>query len=432
MRQRLGLAQDLLNEPKLLVLDEPTNGLDPAGIHELRNHLRTFAAEQNIAVLVSSHLLTEMELMCDRVAIIQNGKLVRIETVRELVDDNKESRVALNVEPLSKAVSYLKSINSGYNPVINDNKIEIIEKLENIPDLVSKLVGHGIKIYEVHMMQQSLEEKFLEMTEVMKLHNMINLIKNEKMKITYRISTWVMIGILVALTITAGCLYKFSGSKSYINDNWKANLTQDNIDYQKQIKEDNLPKGQKTYLQNKIKVNEYRIQHNKKPVADNSLWGFVNNSADLIILFCTSFITGGILFGFKGVSEPFIKYSNGHISEVNMVAHTMGVYGLQCINLVMMVTLAFMISTVFRNSALAVGIGVFLLTVGGTLTAVLAQHFTWPKYILFANTDLSQYLNGTPLIKGMTMSFSIAVITIYFIIFNVISFVGFMKRDVAA
>ena len=164
MRQRLGLAQALLNEPSLLVLDEPTNGLDPSGIHELREHLRTLAAEQNIAVLVSSHLLTEMELMCDRVAIIQNGKLVRIETVRELIEDNEESVIAFHVEPIKKAEALLKSLNSEYKPVINEKEIEILEKVENIPELVSKLVEDGIKIYGVRKVQQSLEDKFLEMT----------------------------------------------------------------------------------------------------------------------------------------------------------------------------------------------------------------------------------------------------------------------------
>ena len=103
MRQRLGVAQALLNSPKLLVLDEPTNGLDPAGIHELRNHLRTLAREENIAVIVSSHLLSEMELMCDRVGIIQNGKLVRIQDMKEMLEDDSDSVIALYVKPIEKA-----------------------------------------------------------------------------------------------------------------------------------------------------------------------------------------------------------------------------------------------------------------------------------------------------------------------------------------
>src|SRR5699024_1080740 len=90
MRQRLGLAQALLHSPSLLILDEPTNGLDPAGIRDFRNQLRTWAREENLSVLVSSHLLSEVELMCDRVAVIQQGKLIDVKQVRELVDDTDE------------------------------------------------------------------------------------------------------------------------------------------------------------------------------------------------------------------------------------------------------------------------------------------------------------------------------------------------------
>lgn len=164
MRQRLGVAQALLNSPKLLVLDEPTNGLDPSGIHELRNHLRTLASEENIAVIVSSHLLSEMELMCDRVGIIQNGKLVRIQDMKEMLGEELDSVVALDVKPIESAKAYLESLSSKYKPEINGVEIEIIENIENVPELVEKLVGQGIKIYGVRKVHQSLEKKFLEMT----------------------------------------------------------------------------------------------------------------------------------------------------------------------------------------------------------------------------------------------------------------------------
>jgi len=164
MRQRLGVAQALLNSPKLLVLDEPTNGLDPAGIHELRNHLRTLASEENIAVIVSSHLLSEMELMCDRVGILQNGKLVRIQNMKEMLEDEVDSVIALTLTPIDIAKSYLETLSSKYKPEIKDKEIEIIENVENIPELVEKLVSQGIKIYGIRKEQQSLEKKFLEMT----------------------------------------------------------------------------------------------------------------------------------------------------------------------------------------------------------------------------------------------------------------------------
>lgn len=164
MRQRLGVAQALLHSPKLLVLDEPTNGLDPAGIHELRNQLRTLAREDNVAVIVSSHLLSEMELMCDRVGILQNGKLVRIKDMKEMLEDEADSVIALDVMPIEKAKAYLESLSSKYKPEINEKEIEIKENIGNVPELVEKLVGQGIKIYGVRKVQQSLEKKFLEMT----------------------------------------------------------------------------------------------------------------------------------------------------------------------------------------------------------------------------------------------------------------------------
>ncbi|WP_259473388.1 ABC transporter ATP-binding protein [Clostridium estertheticum] len=164
MRQRLGIAQALLNSPKLLVLDEPTNGLDPAGIHELRSHLRTLAREENVAVMVSSHLLSEMELMCDRIGILQNGKLVKIQDMKEMLEDELDSTIALTVAPIEKAKLYLESLNSKYRAKINDKEIEIKENIEKVPELVEKLVGQGIKIYGVRKVQQSLETKFLEMT----------------------------------------------------------------------------------------------------------------------------------------------------------------------------------------------------------------------------------------------------------------------------
>ena len=164
MRQRLGVAQALINSPKLVVLDEPTNGLDPAGIHELRNYLRKLAIEENVAVIVSSHLLSEMELMCDRVGIIQNGKLVRIQDMKEMLENEVTSVIALAVTPIEEAEAYLESLNKEYKLEVKGKEIEITENIENVPELVEKLVSQGIKIYGIRKVQQSLESKFLEMT----------------------------------------------------------------------------------------------------------------------------------------------------------------------------------------------------------------------------------------------------------------------------
>ncbi|HUP62091.1 MAG TPA: ABC transporter ATP-binding protein [Thermoanaerobaculia bacterium] len=89
MRQRLGIAQALLGRPRVLILDEPANGLDPAGIREIRELLRRLAHEQHLAVFVSSHLLAEVELMCDRVAIIHKGRILKTGSVRELISSRR-------------------------------------------------------------------------------------------------------------------------------------------------------------------------------------------------------------------------------------------------------------------------------------------------------------------------------------------------------
>jgi ABC-2 type transport system ATP-binding protein len=90
MKQRLGVAQAIMHRPKVLILDEPTNGLDPAGIKELREMLKTLAHDEGIGILISSHLLSEMQLMCDRVGIIANGKLVDVRNITQDGNENLE------------------------------------------------------------------------------------------------------------------------------------------------------------------------------------------------------------------------------------------------------------------------------------------------------------------------------------------------------
>ena len=104
MRQRLGIAQALLGAPDLLVLDEPANGLDPAGIREIRRLVRLLAAERGIAVFVSSHLLSEVELMCDRVTIIHRGKALATGPVRELLDRSSSGWTRWRVRPVDRAI----------------------------------------------------------------------------------------------------------------------------------------------------------------------------------------------------------------------------------------------------------------------------------------------------------------------------------------
>ncbi|MBB5171939.1 ABC transporter ATP-binding protein [Texcoconibacillus texcoconensis] len=165
MRQRLGLAQALLHSPSLLILDEPTNGLDPAGIREIRTYIRKIAHEENMAVFVSSHLLSEMQLMCDRIGIIQNGKLVRVETMGDIVDMSKEATIRIHVEPLDEAFHFLYALYEKTDIEIEDNFIKISLKQEQIPQCNKALVENDFMVYGITSTQTTLEDKFLEITE---------------------------------------------------------------------------------------------------------------------------------------------------------------------------------------------------------------------------------------------------------------------------
>jgi ABC-2 type transport system ATP-binding protein len=162
MRQRLGVAQALLAKPSLLILDEPTNGLDPAGIRELRDYLRKLTQEEGISVVVSSHLLSEMELMCDRVAIIQNGKLVDVRLIKEYTNEGDKNKVVFEVDQKELALSILAS--TSYTAVSLSEGLEFTIEREQIAEVNALMVRGGIKVYSIKTITQTLEDKFLEMT----------------------------------------------------------------------------------------------------------------------------------------------------------------------------------------------------------------------------------------------------------------------------
>jgi ABC-2 type transport system ATP-binding protein len=159
MRQRLGLAQALLHNPSLLILDEPTNGLDPAGIREIRDYLRKLAKEEGLAVFVSSHLLSEMELMCDRIGILQHGKLIDVQNVKDFSNDKNIPQVVFTVDNASIVRELL-----GEGTLLSSDQIELTIEKEDIPATVGKLVENGIKLYGIEPKGKSLEDKFLEIT----------------------------------------------------------------------------------------------------------------------------------------------------------------------------------------------------------------------------------------------------------------------------
>lgn len=164
MRQRLGVAQAILHKPKLLILDEPTNGLDPAGIRELRDYLRRLAKNEGVAVFVSSHLLSEMELMCDRVAIIQNGRLIDVRTIHQSkAAAEANAKILLEVDNRQRAAEVLAAMGQQMAEDA-DGYIVLQGNKERAAEINAALVNAGIKVYGIRAEVKSLEDQFLEMT----------------------------------------------------------------------------------------------------------------------------------------------------------------------------------------------------------------------------------------------------------------------------
>ncbi|MDM5189314.1 ABC transporter ATP-binding protein [Bacillus sp. DX4.1] len=158
MRQRLGIAQALIHNPDILILDEPTNGLDPNGIHEMRMYIKKIAHEQGKAVLVSSHLLSEVELMCDRVIIIQHGQYVATQNVQNDGQVEMET-IHIRVNDAKKAAEFLTC-----DITMKENELILTVNNEEIPKIIQILTEHNIRIYRVYEERKTLEEKFLELT----------------------------------------------------------------------------------------------------------------------------------------------------------------------------------------------------------------------------------------------------------------------------
>ncbi len=159
MKQRLGLAVSLLHNPKLLILDEPTNGLDPEGIKELRDTLKNLAHKENMAIFVSSHLLNEMQLMCDKVAIINKGKIVKVDNLKN-IQSNSETLYEFRVSNLDLAYEIISKITSC-------NKFQnrlIINYDKSISDILKILMENNIEVLSFNKKEISLEEQFLNIT----------------------------------------------------------------------------------------------------------------------------------------------------------------------------------------------------------------------------------------------------------------------------
>ena len=165
MKQRVGLAQAILHHPRILILDEPTNGLDPAGIKELRDILKNLAHEEQVAVFVSSHLLSEMQMMCDRVGIIHNGVLLGVKPIGELMSDASGKSAYRFTTPMAvQAAERFAASGLGRIRSSDSRQLEVEMEEETVPEAVKWFVQEQIPVYGIQRVESSLEDAFIQMT----------------------------------------------------------------------------------------------------------------------------------------------------------------------------------------------------------------------------------------------------------------------------
>ena len=159
MRQRLGIAQAIIHKPNLLILDEPTNGLDPEGIKEMRELLINLAQKEKMAILISSHNLAELDNLCNKVCIIKNGEIIETNNITNIKNAKNKQFKIFEIDDNAKIKKILpKAI------MLGKNKFKIDLEKEEIPSVIEKLVESKVKIYEVKEEEKSLEQVFLEKT----------------------------------------------------------------------------------------------------------------------------------------------------------------------------------------------------------------------------------------------------------------------------
>lgn len=255
------------------------------------------------------------------------------------------------------------------------------------------------------------------------MSSVLRLIQNERMKIYTRLRTWIMLAFVVLAVISMGAMMKY--------------VLESEMNHVLQFMSNSAILAPLVTIFSVIVAGD--------SVASEFTWGTVKllliRPASrgkilwakyvsvllfivelLLLMLIISYFTGLVLFGVSGSVAP----------DETLTA-ILQRYGIKAIEIVMTATLAFMISTVFRSSSLAIGLSIFLMFVSGPIVAILVQlRYTWVKYLLFANTDLTPYFHGgKPVVPGMTLGFSLAVLAAYWIVFYAVSWLLFTKRDVA-
>ncbi|TFJ40754.1 multidrug ABC transporter ATP-binding protein [Carnobacterium divergens] len=163
MRQRLGIAQAILHQPALLILDEPLNGLDPKGMYDFRKLIEEIAKE-GTSILISSHLLSEMELLADRIMIIERGKVTHIENLAETTSSNSSVQVTIETPQQAQLQREIALMGLSIVQTAGDTLTIEIER-DQIPALIEHGVQVGISFYGITPHKANLEERFLELTK---------------------------------------------------------------------------------------------------------------------------------------------------------------------------------------------------------------------------------------------------------------------------
>ncbi|MED4455747.1 ABC transporter permease [Metabacillus fastidiosus] len=315
------------------------------------------------------------------------------------------------------------------------------------------------------------------------------LIINEWVKVFSRIGTLVMISLIILFVMGFAGLEKYlvSVSTEKSNTEWKQEMEMELAITRSDLEKfGEVNSNLRTAYEREIAIKEYRLEHDLPPSTEMNMWSFVDKAQMIIsfaglfiiiiaagtvasefswgtiklllirpisrskillskyitillygifflsIIFVLSAIMGFFFFGTPTEHIAHLAYVNGEVVERNIVFHLIGQYLLSSIDILLVATMAFMISAVFRNGSLAIGLSLFLMFTGGAVTMLLAGKFAWIKYFLFANTNLNVYFDGVPPVEGMTLEFSITVLIIYLAVFHFLAFWLFNKRDVAA
>jgi len=165
MKQRLGLASALLSKPKLLILDEPTNGLDPTGIIDFREIVKKAVKETNAAVFISSHILSEVQQLCDTVAFINHGEIKAVESITEGNIHNETETLTIVTKIPSNGIEVLNNMKVVRSASIQDNVFTVVSDRESSNAIIKELVSKNIDIYEIYKKHNGLEQRYMELVE---------------------------------------------------------------------------------------------------------------------------------------------------------------------------------------------------------------------------------------------------------------------------